>query len=69
MKKRTSHVRLFVALAALGMGGLSTACTQVNPANPSHLPGADIVTPAEEVPLSELENLPVIEVGVARKIR
>jgi hypothetical protein len=58
MKKHAPYIRIFAALAALAMGGLSTACSEINPASPSTLPGADIVAPADEVPDSHREDIP-----------
>ena len=54
MKKHASPVRIFVALAALGLAGISAACGEINPARPSSLPGADIVAPTEELPESDI---------------
>ena len=54
MKKHTSPVRIVVALAALGLAGISAACGEINPARPSSLPSADIVAPTEGVPESDI---------------
>ena len=52
MKNHASPVRTLVALATIGLAGISVACGEINPARPSSLPGVAIVTPTEEFPES-----------------
>ena len=58
MKKHASPVRIFVALAALGLAGISAACGEINPARPSSLPGTDILATTEELPEFDINPLP-----------